>query len=713
MKKVCVLLALASLFASTRVQAISLDDIQLWTGAGTNRAALVIEWNSPEVFNNSTVPTPIANKTMVWGFRFNGESSASQMFNAVVASDPQLYAVEIIDPTYGTGVYGIGYNRDGNGVAGITYGANTDGPNTFTNGILIDPNLNPDAAQAINSGDLFWSGYFGPNWQIWTELGDNGGFLNSPNRGASAYATYNASSYSYLHGQWSSAESGLDDLMLTNGSWIGFSVAAAGYDANSGDAAYDAYFNDEQAPPSPDGAYTVYVYNTNDFSVAIVSTNNIDPTSPYNNPLAVLGRPTLNFFDPNDGAVTDRVSIIDDPFNVTPGGSEVITEISNGGQITVKLGRKVYDDPNNPYGIDLIVYGNSFFSAPGDVSDLTDLDASTLSGPPNGHAAVVSVSQDGTNWYDYVATPILFPDNAYRWDDTNDSWTDEQMNPTKPLNPYISTNNFTGQTVASALDQFFGAAGGTGYALKASGFPWIQYVRVTPVTGTYTVIDAIAAVNPAVVGARLSIAPDNIAAGITNLAFQSPGNSSQNLISLNFDSVSELAKVSTVSLHEFSAFAPVVGHVVAAYQINVKPAATATAVSYLADLILHPAAGYDGNGSDLRVWQWVGTNWAAQAFAYSATNQEILVAGVTNFSAYVVSQIVPPTLAIQYLKLNQGPTFAFTPVPNCLHVLERSADLVTWTTVATITPASESPVSLPDNAAPAGKAFYRLVVTVP
>jgi hypothetical protein len=249
--------------------------------------------------------------------------------------------------------------------------------------------------------------------------------------------------------------------------------------------------------------------------------------------------------------------------------------------------------------------------------------------------------------------------------------------------------------------------------LKASGFPWIQYVRVTPVTGTYTVIDAIAAVNPAVVGARLSIAPDNIAAGITNLAFQSPGNSSQNLISLNFDSVSELAKVSTVSLHEFSAFAPVVGHVVAAYQINVKPVATATAVSYLADLILHPAAGYDGNGGDLRVWQWVGTNWAAQAFAYSATNQEILVAGVTNFSAYVVSQIVPPTLAIQYLKLNQGPTFAFTPVPNCLHVLERSADLVTWTTVATITPASESPVSLPDNAAPAGKAFYRLVVTVP
>ena len=66
-----------------------------------------------------------------------------------------------------------------------------------------------------------------------------------------------------------------------------------------------------------------------------------------------------------DGDVTDRVSIIDPPFNVTPDGSDVITEIKSGGQITVKLGRKVYHDPNNPYGIDLIVYGNSFFSASG------------------------------------------------------------------------------------------------------------------------------------------------------------------------------------------------------------------------------------------------------------------------------------------------------------------------------------------------------------
>ena len=131
---------------------------------------------------------------------------------------------------------------------------------------------------------------------------------------------------------------------------------------------------------------------------------------------------------------------------MTPNGSDVITEINSGGQITVEMGRKIYDDPNNPYGVDLIVYGNSFFSASGHsgiVSDETDLNTATLSSGIYGHPTTVSVSQDGTNWYTYSNTPVLFPDNAYRWDDPNASWTDEQMNPTKPLNPFIYTNNFS------------------------------------------------------------------------------------------------------------------------------------------------------------------------------------------------------------------------------------------------------------------------------
>src|SRR5271168_5027650 len=88
-------LALAGVVVSSlNSRAISLNDIQLWSGSGTNRAALVIEWSSPEVFNDTTVAAPLADKTMVWGFRFNGTTNATAMINGALHSDPRLYAVE-------------------------------------------------------------------------------------------------------------------------------------------------------------------------------------------------------------------------------------------------------------------------------------------------------------------------------------------------------------------------------------------------------------------------------------------------------------------------------------------------------------------------------------------------------------------------------------------------------------------------------------------
>jgi hypothetical protein len=716
MKKVRSALALAGLFLVSKSSAISLDDIQLWTGSGTNRAALVVEWNPPIVFNNTTVPAPVANKTLVWGYRFNGPATGTRMFNAIVAANPQLYAVETVDPALGTGVEAIGFNLNRSGLAGLTDGIVTNRSNTFTNGILTNPNLNADATYSLNSGDLFWSSdYNGPYWQIWNELGDSGGFTNSPNRGTNAFFDPTT----YTHGQWSYAGSGLDGLTLTNGSWIGFSIAPDGYPANTNDPSYSTnlfiFNNDVQAPPSPDGTYTAYVCNTNDFAVQIVSTNNIYPNSPYNQPAAVLGRPTLRFIDhftPHQTSIIHRRKIIEAPYWTDPNTNDVITEISSGGQITVNMGRKIYDDPNNPYGVDLIVYGNSFFSASGysgsEVTDFTDLGVATLSTGIYGHSTTVSVSQDGTNWYAFSNIPVIYPDNAYRWDDTNHSWTDEELNPTKPLNPYINTNDFGGQTVASGLDQFIDEAGGTGFDLKASGLPWIQYVRVRPGAGTYAVIDAIAAVDPVVVGDALSIAPDNLASGITNLVFQNPANSSQNLITVNFDSVSSIAKVSTVGLSEFSAFAPVIGNVSSAYQIALKPVTGTNAVNFVADIGLRAGNSYTGNGGDLRVYQWNSTNWTSQPFSFNAANNEVLVSGVTNFSAFVVSQIVPPHLNIQ--NTTKGFALQFTPVANCAHILERSTDLVTWTPISTNAPSSAQPVALQDTNAPSGKAFYRVIL---
>ncbi len=696
---------MAGCLLEPRVDAITTNDIQLWTGSGTNHAALVIEWNSPVVFNHTSVPAPIANKTLVWGYQFNGTATGTQLLRAILASDHRLYG--IINNTYGTFVEGLGYNLDGSGTFGVMDGNVTCTASAFSNGVLLNPNLNVDAASPLNGGDLYWSGYFGANWNVWNEMGDAGGFAASPERGTNQF--WNSATYS--HGQWENSAYGLDELPITDGSWIGLSVGAAGYDSNTNDPATAAYNLDEQAPPSPVGNYVAYVNDTNDFAVQVISGNGVDTTAPYNDPTAMLGRPTLTFVDYYDGGAADRVSIVNDPYWKTPGGQDVITEISQGGEVTVAMGRKVYHDASNPYGIDLIVFGNSFFSVSaisGEVSDATDLDTAQLGSGIYGHAATISVSPDGTNWYTFSNTPALFPQNAYRWDDPNHSWTGEQLNANKPLNPSVYTTDFAGQTVAAGLEQFAGSAGGTGYSLAGSGFAWIQYVRVQPASNAYTVIDAIAAANPVLEGDALSIAPANVAAGATNLLFQSPANKSQTLISINIHSVSNTARISTVRLTDFSSFAPVPGSVLYACQAAARPIAGATNVALLADVGLSVGTNYAGIGGDLRVLQWNGTNWISPAFSYDQASREAWVAGLTNLSAFVVAQLSPPALSIQ--KEADGVYFEFVPFAGLSYTLQRSTDLLSWTPIGTATAESEQSLTMEDAAPPAQAAFYRLRV---
>jgi len=707
--------AATALFAGGKAQAISLDDIQLWTGSGTNRAALVIEWSVPESLINSTVPVPVADKTLVWGYRFNGTATGTQMRDAILAADPKLYFVESISQ-YGAFIDGIGYNLNGNGVIGITDGSST---NYIVNGLLTNATVNVDAAHTLNGGDLYWGGLYGPNWETWTETNGAGGFLSSPNRGTTNYWTPTDTTYfsAGYHGQWVLGF-GLDYMTLTNGSWVGFSVAAGEYESAT-NAAYNIH---KHAPVSPDGTYVAYVCNTNDFAVQIVSTNKIASLTHYNVPTAVLGPPTLLFYDIYDSRLTNEITKVVEPeyWTYPDKATPVICEISVGGYITVKMGSPIYHNPNNPYGLDFIVFGNSFYVDQGGsiVNNLTDMDSIPIAGLSGtyGHTTTVSVSQDGTNWFNYPYVPFLLPSDAYQWDDFNRVWKKEVASESKPVNP---TLNFpSGVMVSNVVDQYVGANGGTGYSLQPSGLPWIQYIRIWAGTSTndtssgdYTVIDAIGTVHPVTVGDALSITPSNLVSGVTSLAFQNPANLSQTLISLNFDSVSTNARISTVSLNEFSAFAPVVGNVSSAYQLQSRPLAGATNTALQADIGLAVGQNYSGNGGDLRVYQWNCTNWLSQPFMFNPVNNQVLVAGVTNFTAFVISQIVAPNLSAQ--NSTNGFAFQFTPVANCTHILERSTDLMNWTPIYTNTLSSTLPVIWQDTNAPAGNAFYRVLVNVP
>jgi hypothetical protein len=103
-----VLAAMACLFASEKVEAAavsSFDDIVYWIGAGSKRAALVIDFNGDAATDLS----------LVWGFRWNGDVFARAMLDAVVAADDRLFAKISNELTLLDAVLGVGYDRNDDG----------------------------------------------------------------------------------------------------------------------------------------------------------------------------------------------------------------------------------------------------------------------------------------------------------------------------------------------------------------------------------------------------------------------------------------------------------------------------------------------------------------------------------------------------------------------------------------------------------------------
>lgn len=121
--------------------------------------------------------------------------------------------------------------------------------------------------------------------------------------------------------------------------------------------------------------------------------------SQYNNPLRALGPPT--------GGGT-----------VSPDNSGVVTLGGFGGSITLGFDRPILNDPRNPMGLDLIIFGN----------------ASYVGGDPNrrfAECAIIEVSRDDNNngladdaWYLIPGSHLVAPvaPHAMTWDnDTSDA----------------------------------------------------------------------------------------------------------------------------------------------------------------------------------------------------------------------------------------------------------------------------------------------------
>jgi hypothetical protein len=725
MKKYCLLLASASLFVASSTPAITLDDIQVWSGTGTNRAALVIYWIAPEVPNGTVVPNPVAEKSLVWGYRWNGVATAENMLDAVAAVDHRLFAVISPPSAFGTFPYALGYDLNNNGVFGIKSVTNVFAESSFTNGLRTLTTEDPDDSQPLDAGDIFWSGSFGPSWELWQEQGGTGGFTNAPDRGPNAYWTPDdpTAPYSGHHGQWALAQSGMSSIALQNGSWIGWTVAAGGFDFfNPTAPGTIAYGLHKHAPPLPTAASTNVPY-----AAQVIASQGPFGASPYDDPACVLGAPSSRFYESTSKPAT-RVKMVEAAYNYSVMNGQtnkLIVTLNNGSSIIARFDHPVLDNPANPYGIDFIVFGNTFFTGTGFTSDSANFNTFNMTGGSFSEPTKISVSPGYTGqpgedpgnpatwpWYRYENGPYgdtVFPTQAYKWNRAGTNWTEELLDYTKPVNPVLQTRFAAGSlSVADGIDLYDGSGGGTGFDLGVSGFASIRYIKAEGISPGFSAgeIDALTIVRPMTIGDELSIAPANLTNNTAHLFFQDPGDTSRNLVSLAFTSIDALAKVTTARLDNPAALAPVTGLPVNAVQLGLAPLLGTTAVGFQADLTLSAGGSYTGSGGDLRVTRWSGTNWTQQAFAYSPADHSLVVAGVTNLSAFVVAQVVAPRLDIH--SNTNGFVFQFIPVPNCSHTLERSTDFATWTGLITLTPTNAQPVTLQDNAAPAGKAFYRL-----
>lgn len=205
--------------------------------------------------------------------------------------------------------------------------------------------------------------------------------------------------------------------------------------------------------------------------------------APYDDPCSVLGKPTTEIYDNFTYFDTFCCSLVYPACFTDANGNKLVTTLGSGAAIVVKFDHEVADDPGNPYGIDFIVFGNSFFlRAGGNLDPCTNMEYCFLTNPTsvNSEPVIVSVSPDGNNWYTYSNGPYAdaaFPTNAYAWDRENDCWGAE-LDWTQPVDPNLSVSDFDGLSAADAIDLYDSSAGGTGFDLAESGFKWIQYIKV-------------------------------------------------------------------------------------------------------------------------------------------------------------------------------------------------------------------------------------------
>ena len=182
------------------------DMIQSWSGEGSNKAALVIQWNDPS-----------ETYALVFGYRWDGQATGADMLRAVTADNPQLYSLiqytnvsSPTDPNGGYTINGIGWDKDADGDIALVDTGHGNQMYYSENGLFIhprgyvpgqggNPSYDYDDWKAADTDDYWGAGWYLSYWSYWVK--------------GSADATFGYSSW------------GASGRLLTDGCWDGWNFA--------------------------------------------------------------------------------------------------------------------------------------------------------------------------------------------------------------------------------------------------------------------------------------------------------------------------------------------------------------------------------------------------------------------------------------------------------------------------------------------------------
>lgn len=173
----------------------SFDDIQFWTGNGSNRSALVLQWN------DGGTPASLA-----WGYRWSGNATGIGMLKAIAG------ATTVTPPGDPTTVLETSIGSDSRMALTIErYGF---GDSLFSIGFDdgIQNRTRADWAAGYWAYSIFGGSFSYPNYDAnWNYIGD------------ANYLQIGSFNYSFVN--WFSSPIGASDRELVDGSWDAFSFA--------------------------------------------------------------------------------------------------------------------------------------------------------------------------------------------------------------------------------------------------------------------------------------------------------------------------------------------------------------------------------------------------------------------------------------------------------------------------------------------------------